>query len=266
MSRRAAPKANTAARQREGSPVSRRATDRPNGAAPALLEFSGLQSGYVRRDVLRGVSFSVGAGELVALLGHNGAGKTTTLKTAVGLLPTRGGDIRFDGGSLAGKSTTERMGLGLRLLPEGRGIFPVLTVEENIDVIERAARSDTDWLFRRDDIYRFFPILANKRHQPAGQLSGGQQQMLAVGLALVGRPRCILLDEPSIGLAPLIVEEIFSRIRSICTEHGVAALLVEQNVKAVLEVADRIVILNNGSLVFNGTADEARDTDFWKYF
>jgi branched-chain amino acid transport system ATP-binding protein len=153
----------------------------------------------------------------------------------------------------------------LRLLPEGRGIFPDLSVAENVDVV--AARNITAGaIFDIPDIYRLFPILDERRTLRAGSLSGGQQQMLALSLAILGTPRCLLLDEPSIGLAPNLVDRMFQQVRDVCKSHSMTAVLVEQNVAAAMNIADRVIIMNNGQIVFDGVPKEARASNFWHYF
>lgn len=231
-----------------------------------LLSVGNLAAGYGKQEAIRDVSFSVGKSEIVVLLGHNGAGKTTVLKSIIGLKRQRRGDIRFDGESIAGLPVAARIDRGLRLLPEGRGIFRTMTVEENIRVMAESCAADGKAKFGWNDIVALFPILKEKRNQPAGELSGGQQQMLAVSLCLLGNPRCILLDEPSIGLAPAVVESIFRVIQDQCRANGISALIVEQNVNAVLGIADRIVVINNGSISLDTPVTEGRDIDFWKYF
>jgi len=231
-----------------------------------LLNLNNLSSGYGKQEAVRDVSFGVGAGEIVAMLGHNGAGKTTTLKSIIGLKHHWRGDIQFDGIPIGALPLSERVERGLRLLPEGRGIFHTMTVEENVHVIAESCGGYDKGAFGWDDIVALFPILKEKRNQPAGQMSGGQQQMLAVSLCLLGNPRCILLDEPSIGLAPAVVESIFNVVRDRCRAGGIGALIVEQNVNAVLAIADRVVVLNNGSISLDISVDESHDIDFWKYF
>jgi branched-chain amino acid transport system ATP-binding protein len=199
------------------------------------------------------------------LLGHNGAGKTTTLRAIMGLLPARAGEITFDDRRVDRAGVAERVAMGLRLLPEGRGVFPDLSVTDNIAVV--AARNANEKpLFRPADVFRLFPALVERRAIRAGSLSGGQQQMLALGLAILGTPRCLLLDEPSIGLAPNLVERLFEQVSSVCKEHGVSAVLVEQNVAAAMRIADRIVIMNNGRVVFDGLPEAARAANMWDYF
>jgi branched-chain amino acid transport system ATP-binding protein len=217
------------------------------------------------KTVIEGVSFALEPGKILALLGHNGAGKTTTLRTIMGLLPARAGDIIFDGRRIDRTHVADRVAMGLRLLPEGRGVFPDLTVTDNIAVV--AARNTGESpVFRPADIFRLFPALVERRAIRAGSLSGGQQQMLALGLAILGTPRCLLLDEPSIGLAPNLVERLFEQVSSLCKEHGVSAVLVEQNVAAAMKIADRIVIMNNGRVVFDGLPEAARAANMWNYF
>ncbi len=230
-----------------------------------ILELAGVAAGYGTKTVISDVSFTLAPGQILALLGHNGAGKTTTLKTIMGLIAARGGEVRFDGTPLARTPVEARVAGGLRLLPEGRGIFPDLSVAENIDVV--AARlAPRGAMFGAGEVYRLLPVLDERRSARAGSMSGGQQQMLAFALAILGTPRCLMLDEPSIGLAPNLVERLFAQVRDVCRAHGVAALLVEQNVAAAMALADRVVIMNNGRVVFDGTPDEARASNGWHYF
>jgi ABC-type branched-subunit amino acid transport system ATPase component len=183
----------------------------------------------------------------------------------MGLLPLRAGEVSFDGQRIDRMDVARRIGLGLRLLPEGRGIFPDLSVAENIDVV--AARNVGDAaLFGIADVYRLFPVLQERRPTRAGSLSGGQQQMLALALAILGAPRCLLLDEPSIGLAPILVERLFQQVHDLCKSQTMTAILVEQNVAAAMKIADRVIIMNNGQIVFDGLPQEARESNFWHYF
>ena len=229
------------------------------------LRLSGLAAGYGPKTVVSEVSFALEPGQILAFLGHNGAGKTTTLKAIIGLLPLPGGEVQFDGKPLHRMGVADQVALGLRLLPEGRGIFPDLSVEENIDVV--AARNvEPRAMFNIPDVYKLFPVLEERRTTRAGSLSGGQQQMLAMSLAILGTPRCLLLDEPSIGLAPNLVERMFEQVRDVCKSHAMTAVLVEQNVAAAMKIADRVIIMNNKQIVFDGLPDEARVSDFWSYF
>jgi branched-chain amino acid transport system ATP-binding protein len=230
-----------------------------------VLQLNGITAGYGAKTVISDVSFALKPGQILALLGHNGAGKTTTLRAAMGLSLPKAGDVLFDGQSINRLGVADRIVLGLRLLPEGRGIFPDLSVTENIDVV--AARNVTAGaLFDVPDVYRLFPILEERKSTRAGSLSGGQQQMLALSLAILGTPRCLMLDEPSIGLAPNLVERMFQQIREVCKSHAMTAVLVEQNVAAAMAIADRVIIMNNGQVVFDGTPVEARASNFWHYF
>ena len=229
------------------------------------LQLSGLAAGYGAKTVIADVSFALEPGQILAFLGHNGAGKTTTLRTVMGLLPARAGSVTFDGKRIDRIEVSARVAMGLRLLPEGRGIFPDLDVAENIDVV--AARNcGPRAMFSPADVYRLFPALGERRALRSGSLSGGQQQMLALGLAILGTPRCLLLDEPSIGLAPNLVERMFAQVREVCKSHAMTAILVEQNVAAAMQIADRVLIMNSGRIVFDGLPDEARASNFWHYF
>lgn len=230
-----------------------------------MLQLSGLAAGYGAKIVISDLSFALERGQILAFLGHNGAGKTTTLKTLMGLLPPRAGEVLFDGQRVERLDVSRRVAMGLRLLPEGRGIFPDLSVAENIEVV--AARNALhNPMFGITDVYRLFPALEERRPTRAGSLSGGQQQMLALGLAILGTPRCLLLDEPSIGLAPNLVERLFQQVHDLCRSHDMTAILVEQNVAAAMRIADRVIIMNNGQIVFDGLPQEARESNFWHYF
>ena len=230
-----------------------------------LLQLSGIAAGYGAKTVVSDISFGLEPGQILAFLGHNGAGKTTTLKSIMGLLPLRAGSVTFDGQPIARLGVADRVALGLRLLPEGRGIFPDLSVAENIDVV--AARNVTAGaMFGIADVYKLFPVLDERRTTRSGSLSGGQQQMLAMSLAILGTPRCLLLDEPSISLAPNLVERMFQQVHEVCKAHAMTAVLVEQNVAAAMRIADRVIIMNNGQIVFDGLPDEARASNFWHYF
>jgi branched-chain amino acid transport system ATP-binding protein len=230
-----------------------------------VLRLNALQAGYGAKTVIQDVSFALEPGQILAFLGHNGAGKTTTLKSIMGMLRPSGGEVLFDGERIDRLSVADRVALGLRLLPEGRGIFPDLSVAENIAVV--AARNVvTGAMFDTPDVYKLFPVLQERRTTRAGSMSGGQQQMLALSLAILGTPRCLMLDEPSIGLAPNLVERMFEQVREVCKSHAMTAVLVEQNVAAAMKIADRVIIMNNGQIVFDGGPEEARASNFWHYF
>jgi branched-chain amino acid transport system ATP-binding protein len=212
---------------------------------------------YGDSHILHGVSFSLRPGGVLALLGRNGAGKTTCISTVVGFLTPREGEIKLFGESIHGLSPERISRLGIGLVPQGRRIFPSLTVRENLIVAgQRENKSEKPWKIER--IYSMFPRLQERHSQLAGTLSGGEQQMLAIGRALMGNPRVLLLDEPSEGLAPLIVAEVGRTIKRL-KEEGQSIVLVEQNRQLALEVADQAVILNTGRCVFAGEASELNE-------
>jgi branched-chain amino acid transport system ATP-binding protein len=215
-----------------------------------LLDIRGLRSGYGRVQVLHGVDLQVGAGEIVALLGSNGAGKSTLNNTVCGLVPATGGSVHFDGRELTGAPCREVVRAGLIQVPEGRRIFPNLSVLENLE-LGSFARARARRASNLERVFDIFPRLKERLTQKAGTMSGGEQQMLAIGRGLMAEPRLLILDEPSLGLSPLLVEEMFALIRRL-HEQGLAVLLVEQNVGQSLEIADRACVLENGSMRFQG--------------
>ena len=226
----------------------------------ALLEVEGLEAQYGWTKVLHGIRFAVEDGGITTILGANGAGKTTTLRAVCGMVRTAG-EIRFDAQQIAGRATEDIVRLGIAHVPEGRGTFTQLTVEENLR-LGAYARRDTGALARDfARIYDYFPVLGERRRQIAGSLSGGEQQMLAVARALMLRPRLLLLDEPSLGLAPLVVREIFRIVRAINREERVSVLLVEQNVAMALDLADHAYLLETGRVVVSGPSAELRRDD-----
>jgi branched-chain amino acid transport system ATP-binding protein len=225
----------------------------------ALLEVSGLCAGYGQVQVLRDVDFTVDDGEMVVLLGANGAGKTTTLRALCQMIETWG-SVRFDGEELVGKRTERVVRRGIGHVPQGRGTFPELTVEENL---EAGAYTRKDRAGVRDDVDRWFsmfPRLQERRTQQAGSLSGGEQQMLAVARALMSRPRLLLLDEPSLGLAPLVIQGLFRQFAEL-NKEGVTMFVVEQNANLALAVAHRAYVLEAGQIVLSGAADELKSDD-----
>jgi branched-chain amino acid transport system ATP-binding protein len=221
-------------------------------SAEQLLEVHDLRAGYGDTDVLRGIDLAVAAGEIVAVLGSNGVGKSTLNRTISGILRARTGAIRFAGAAIERERPAAIVGRGLIHVPEGRRIFPNLTVGENLDLgsYRRAAARRAA---NRDRVFAIFPRLAQRRSQRAGTLSGGEQQMLAIGRGLMAEPRLLILDEPSLGLSPLLVEELFALIARIHAD-GVALLLVEQNVVQSLAIAGRAYILADGQCVMSGKA------------
>ena len=230
------------------------------------LHLIDVAAGYGAKTVISEVSLGLEPGQILAFLGHNGAGKTTTLKTIMGIIDGRAGEIFFNGRRIDRLPVADRVAMGLRLLPEGRGVFPDLSVTDNVAVVAARNCTGANPVFRPADVFSLFPALVERRSVRAGSLSGGQQQMLALGLAILGTPRCLLLDEPSIGLAPNLVERLFDQISTLCKQHGMSAILVEQNVAAAMKIADRIIIMNNGRIVFDGLPDEARAANVWDYF
>jgi branched-chain amino acid transport system ATP-binding protein len=229
-------------------------TDLGKGAeGRPLLEVSGIEVRYGAIVALKGISFEVRAGEIVALLGANGAGKTTTQKTVSGMMRPVAGSITFDSKAINGIPAHDLIRLGICHVPEGRHVFPRMTVAENLDMGAFRFRSPDAELLER--VLEMFPRLRERFKQQAGTLSGGEQQMLAIGRALMGKPRLLLLDEPSMGLAPMIVNQIFEIIREI-NQSGVTVLLVEQNAAQALSLADRGYVLETGEIVLQGTGEE----------
>jgi len=224
--------------------------------ATEALALTAVDALYGESHVLHEVSFSLSAGKVLALLGRNGAGKTTCMSSIIGFLPPRRGDVRLFGASISRLPPEAIARMGIGFVPQGRRIFPTLTVRENLIVASRARTgAPVPWNLER--VVLLFPRLKERLQQVAGSLSGGEQQMLAIGRALMGNPRVLLMDEPSEGLAPLIVAEVGRTIARL-KEEGQSILLVEQNVKLALDLADDVVILNTGRVAFGGTADQVR--------
>ena len=215
-----------------------------------MLEVSNLHSAYGRIEVLRGVSLEVRAGEIVALIGANGAGKTTLLRALSGVQPITKGEIRFRGERVDRLLPHRRVERGVTQSPEGRQVFGPLSVADNLR-LGAYMRRDKDIENDRDRIFEMFPVLREKRFQAAGGLSGGQQQMLAIGRALMGKPKLLLLDEPSLGLSPILVDQILAAVVSL-KANGITVLLVEQNASAALEIADRAYVMETGRIVSTG--------------
>jgi branched-chain amino acid transport system ATP-binding protein len=226
----------------------------------SLLEVTDLEVAYGDMIALEGVSIDVAAGETVTVLGANAAGKTTLLRAISGLVPTVRGAIRFDGEPLGAVPAHDRIARGLVLVPEGRMVFPFLSVEDNLRLgaFTPKARARSEASLER--VYAMFPRLPERRRQMAGSLSGGEQQMLALGRGLMSLPRLLMLDEPSMGLAPILVQEVMQQVAAIRTE-GVTVLIVEQNVHQTLKLADRGYVLENGRLTLQGAASELAASD-----
>jgi branched-chain amino acid transport system ATP-binding protein len=225
--------------------------------ADPILAVGGLHAGYGTSEILRGVDLTVGEGEIVAVLGSNGVGKSTFNRVISGVVRPWSGSIRFAGAAIERERPAVIVARGLIQVPEGRRIFPNMSVLENLD-LGAYRRARTRRKHNRERVFAIFPTLAERQRQRAGTLSGGEQQMLAIGRALMAEPRLLILDEPSLGLSPLLVEELFALIKSINAE-GMAILLVEQNVMQSLEVAERAYILDNGTFVLEGRAADLRN-------
>lgn len=223
-----------------------------------MLKVRNLEAGYGERRVLKGVSMHVGPGEIVAIIGANGAGKTTLLKALTGLLKRDSGEVTLCGSDMRRRRPEETVALGCAHVPEGRELFPSMTVSENLRLgaycrLRKGLRDETRASL--DSVYALFPRLKERMNQYAGSLSGGEQQMLAIGRALMSEPSFIMLDEPSMGLAPLVIRDILSNI-ALLRERGKTILVVEQNARAILKIADRGYVMENGSLILSGTSAE----------
>lgn len=220
-----------------------------------MLKLKNLQTFYGNIQALKDVSIEISEGEIITLIGANGAGKTTTLMSVCGIVPPRSGDILFRGKPIHDLSPNQIVSLGISQVPEGRRIFPYLTVMENLDM-GAFLRADKDGIKQdMEYIFELFPILAERRHQAGGTLSGGEQQMLAISRALMARPMLLLMDEPSLGLAPLIVKQIFEIIRKVNTENNTTIFLVEQNANLALKVAHRGYVMETGRITLTDSAE-----------
>ena len=239
--------------------ASPRSTWAPPMPSEALLSVEGLRGGYGASPVLLGVDLNVGRGEVVAVIGRNGVGKSTLMRMLIGLLTPTAGRVRFDGSELAGIPANHRARAGIGYIPQGRDVFPRLSVRENLLVAETARRAPgrPDY----DRVHAFFPILKERAAQAAGTLSGGQQQQLAIARAMIGEPKLMLLDEPSEGIQPSIVREIAGHVRRLNTESGVTVLFVEQNLDLIVSLADRGFVMDKGRIVASLDRDEIRSQD-----
>ena len=227
-----------------------------------LLQVEGLHSGYGEKPVLQGVTFQLAAGEIAAFIGRNGVGKSTLLKTLIGLLPTRQGSIRYRDKDFTRLASHQRALRGVGYVPQGRDVFPQMTVEENLRFTQIVTRR----LHKRERerIYEIFPILRERRNQKAGTMSGGQQQQLAIGRALIGQPSLILLDEPSEGIQPSIVQEIAAVVQKLNRETGATVLIVEQNFAMISTIAQRALVMDKGRLVAELSSAEVADRDLMR--
>ena len=226
-----------------------------------MLELRGITAGYGHFTALWDVTMRVASGEAVAVVGPNGAGKTTLLRVISGVIPPRAGDLVFEGTALGGRPAHEIVAHGIAHVPEGRRLFPLLTVADNLKMGAFLPTARKSYRESLDRVFALFPVLAERQRQRAGSLSGGEQQMLAIGRALMSRPRLILFDEPSMGLAPVMVLRLFDLIRRV-REEGYTILIVEQNVRQVLKLADRAYLLEVGRIRMEGRADELAEQDF----
>lgn len=220
-----------------------------------MLEVKNLSVSYAAIEAVKDISFTVNAGEIVSLIGANGAGKTTTLHTITGLVPAKSGSVMYNGVDLLKTHNNKIVTLGMAHIPEGRHVFTRMSVEENLEMGAFSLKDQSDLKKDLDMVYGLFPRLKERRNQKAGTLSGGEQQMLAMGRALMSHPKTILMDEPSMGLSPKLVKEIFSIIRKL-HEQGITILLVEQNAKMALSIADRAYVLETGRITMEGDAKE----------
>ncbi|MFB6459642.1 ABC transporter ATP-binding protein [Bradyrhizobium tunisiense] len=227
-----------------------------------MLDVRGISVAYGPLTAVRNLSLSVADGSIVSLIGSNGAGKTTTMKAIIGLKPVSGGEIYFDGERIDGVAAPQRVGRGIALSPEGRRVFPQMSVLDNLLVGGYAQRDKAQQKKTLDQIYGYFPRLVERRSQMAGSLSGGEQQMVAIGRALMARPRLLLLDEPSLGLAPIIVDEIARIIAEINRDIGVSIVLVEQNAKLALNLCHEAFVLETGAVALSGKGQDLLASDY----
>jgi branched-chain amino acid transport system ATP-binding protein len=221
-----------------------------------MLKLENIQAGYGNILALKNVSLEINQGEIITLIGANGAGKSTTLMSISGVVPCRSGKILFNGEEIQSKSSDAIVKMGLCQVPEGRHIFPQLTVSENLDMGAFLRNDKAEIKKDLEYVFSLFPILAERRHQDGGTLSGGEQQMLAMSRALMARPQLLLLDEPSMGLAPLVIKQIFEIIKQINKESNTTIFLVEQNANQALHIADRGYVIENGAITLSGPASD----------
>jgi branched-chain amino acid transport system ATP-binding protein len=225
-----------------------------------MLKVDNLHVYYGYIHAVKGISFDVQDGEILTLIGANGAGKSTIMKTITGILKPREGDVIFDGGSIRGVRPEKVVTLGIGYVPEGRNVFPVMTVEENLEIGAYHRKDHAEVKKDKGRMFEMFPVLGERREQLAGSLSGGEQQMLAIARALMSRPKLILMDEPSLGLAPLLMDYVFELISDL-NQQGTTILLSEQNAHGALEIAHRGVVLETGHIALRGTAEELRQNE-----
>lgn len=228
-----------------------------------ILTATGVTAGYGKQRVLSDVSITVAAGEVVGILGHNGAGKTTLLKTLFRAVPLTGGKITFESRTVKRASSVDMVRRGMSFTPATTPIFRDLTVYQNLELGASGVRDRSEIRARLDEVFAIFPVLAERQQEIAGRFSGGQQRQLSLGIALMAHPKLMLLDEPSLGISPTVVESTFGIIRTLARERRMSVLIVEQNVKAVTSIVDRVYVLRHGTIVLEESAEQARNRDSW---
>jgi branched-chain amino acid transport system ATP-binding protein len=238
-----------------------------SGTGSPILAVEGLEAGYGKKDVVFGLSFHLEEGEKLIFLGHNGAGKTTAMAAVFGMLKPKSGRLTFEGRDIGGRSPAENVREGIAYVPQGHGIFRRLSVRDNLELGAFQLEEKSRMQANMKTVFELFPILDERQSQTAGTMSGGQQQMLAIGMALMHNPRLVILDEPSIGLAPNLVDRVMQAIARINQEFGVSIVMVEQNVRAGLSIADRVVVMKTGAKVYDGSPEPLHDhVELMKYF
>jgi branched-chain amino acid transport system ATP-binding protein len=237
--------------------------DAPATATGLRLEVENLRAGYGKRAVLHDISLTVGVGEIVTVLGHNGAGKTTLLKAIFGMLPVASGRVLYEGKDLTNVSTADAVRRGLSLTPAESPIFRELTIAENLELGAFTVTDAKEQQRRLARVHELFPLLKDRAAETAGLFSGGQQRMLSIGIALMSGAKLMLLDEPSLGIAPSLVQELFAGIRELCQDEDLSVLLIEQNVRAALPIADRAYYVRMGAVILEESAEDSRKREHW---
>jgi branched-chain amino acid transport system ATP-binding protein len=233
----------------------------------SVLRVRGLQAGYGRKQVVFDLDLEVAAGEVLGVFGHNGSGKSTTIRTILGIMPALGGSIEFNGSDVTRSSSRANVKAGMAMIPSERFVFADLTVMDNLLLGGANDPDDARRAKRLDLVRELFPILAERSGQAAGTMSGGQQRMVSLGMALMASPTLLMLDEPSLGLAPAVVQQIFATVRRLADEDGLAVLLLEQNVGQALRIVDRVSVMRSGRVILEETAEQMRARDsYWELF
>ncbi len=238
-----------------------------NGTREPVLEVSGLEAGYGPKQVIFGVDFTVGKGEIVGIIGHNGAGKTTTLHTVFGTHKARAGQVVYGGAEITGRSVKKNVRDGMTMVRAERFTFGELTVKENLQLASMGVKSAAEREDRLGRVYDLLPILKERPRQQASKFSGGQQRLLSIGMALLADPRLIILDEPSLGIAPSLTERIFDTVKGLVQEQGISVLIVEQNIPQLLRIVDRVYVIRSGRVILEESAEQMRARDqYWDLF